>query len=63
MALILLVTVQSRVFTAKCSELQTENSDVGVEEEELQQKKLSGFGGFAKKTTDGYIEVYANENT
>ena len=32
MALILLVKVQSRVFTAKCSEPQTENSDVGVEE-------------------------------
>jgi len=32
MALILLVKVQSRVFTAKCSEPQTENSDVGVKE-------------------------------
>jgi len=32
MALVLLVKVQSRVFTAKCSEPQTENSDVGVEE-------------------------------
>jgi len=32
MALVLLVKVQSRVFTAKCSEPQTENSDVGVKE-------------------------------
>ena len=32
MALILLVKVQSRVFTAKCSEPQVENSNVGMKE-------------------------------